>query len=222
MELAKTSNYVVYQEQTISLFPEPDASGKWDSDDGYMTIYTTAYHQGYVKSGNERYLIIAQVKFNNVFNKRNEDLLFMEHFSNAILDTEGTSEKCIMSYLHDFYSNVPGPDNFEETLKNEIKPNYSLDNGVSFALQWPKDKKISVEGYVIQETYKNWDGLAAYNIITTNDANVKISYIHNKKSLGGSLSVGLSYGPLGVSFNIEGDNGKYIPYAARPITVYNI
>lgn len=224
LELAKNSNYVVYQEQEINAIYTND-SGEWTDNEGYMTIYTAAYHQGYNVSGNARYLVTGDIVFHKTFKLRYEEQLIMNHSANGVFDSTGT-ESGTMSYhasLHN-HSAYSTQKDIEKDVTENILPDYSQSSGVCFKFKWPEDL-IRYNGaggaqkVDIRNVYTNWRLTTSYYVIATNDTNVAVNYIHNEKILGDALSI--SFGAYGVSANID-IKGNYTPYYARPILIYNI
>jgi len=223
--LAKSSKYIVYQEQKINALTGEMYSGSTTDQDGYLTMYTTAYHKGYSKSGNARYLVKGEIVFHKVFKTRNQDQFIMNHSTTGVFDSTGTEEG-MMSYhasLHNHSAFRPPLDK-EEDVNTPLTPDYTNSYGVCFKLKWPRDEiqnnnssgAIKVD---IRYVYTNWKLSGSYYVIATNDTNVAINYIQNKDILGNNLSI--SFGAYGVSagLNIE---GKRQEFNARPILIYNI
>ncbi len=221
VEMAQESNYVVYQKQTLAA-----DSDSWSDSEGYLTIYTTAYHRGYTPTGNARYQITAEIDFHKTFIMRNEEQLILNHSAAGVFDSTG-SEWGTMSYhasLHNHSAFVNPPIDKEEDVTLNITPDYSQASGVCFKFEWPEDlRQFNNAGGAlkvdIRNVYTDWYLTANYYVIATNDTNVAVSYIHNEKITGGALSV--SFGAYGISANINID-GTNTPYYARPILIYNI
>lgn len=224
---ARTSSYIVYQEQVMYAADSdnPDYSDKFD--DGYLTIYTTAYHKGYTPSGNARYLVKGEVVFNKLFKTRLEERFIISHSANGTFDSTGT-ETGVMSYhasIHNHSAYVNPPIDEEKDVVKNLKPKYSL-YGIDFALRWPEDLKLNNNsggpGKVDRrEIYTDWHLYGSYYVIATNDTNVAVTYAHNLKVFSGSLSVGI--GACGVSANVTiTPERQKRQYDARPITLYNI
>lgn len=225
MQEAKKSNFVVYQEQTIAA-QEPDEEGAWSDDEGYLTIYTTAYHKGYTKSGNARYKVDGEIVFHKTFKLRYEEQFILSHSATGVFDSSGT-ESGSMSYHH-YYHNHSAyhnpPEDWEKDVVKTLEPSYTQTFGVCFKLEWPSDVSahnnaagpIKVDH---EEVYSNWNLKGSYYVIATNDTNVGVAYVHNENFFGNALSV--SFGACGASVNLDIE-GKDTLYSARSILIYNI
>lgn len=231
IEEARTSNCVVYQEEVVYASEsegseEPDYSDRFD--DGYLTIYTTAYHKGYTPTKNARYLVKGEVVFNKLFKTRLEERLILAHSANGTFDSTGT-ETGVMSYhasIHNHSAYVNPPIDEEKDVVKNLKPKYSSMNGVDFALRWPEDLKLNNNsggpGKVDRrEIYTDWHLYGSYYVIATNDMNVAVTYAHNLKIFAGSLGVSIGVSGANVNVTVTPEN-QTRKYSARPLTLYNI
>ncbi|HIX50139.1 MAG TPA: hypothetical protein H9851_02545 [Candidatus Borkfalkia faecavium] len=222
---AKESNFVVYQEQTLAA-QDFDGESEWSDDEGYLTIYTTAYHKGYTITGNARYKVEGEVVFHKTFKLRYEEQFILSHSTAGVFDSNGTEEGN-MSY-HYYYHNHSAyhnpPEDWEKDVTEELIPSYTQSFGVCFKLQWPTDVKAYNDGAGAtkvdhKQIYSNWHLEGSYYVIATNDTNVAVSYVHNENFFANALSV--SFGACGISANIDIEGSNTL-YSARPILIYNI
>lgn len=199
------------------------AQDSWSDDEGYLTIYTTAYKIGYDKEGDAIYTIEGKVQMHKTFKMRNQEEFVLHHSANGSYKPNSASGQ---QGYHESYKGynpyVGGDTSYEKDIVNNLTPKFSSLSGINFSFKFPEDYNHSSTGGGVSLTsiahFTNWWCFGKYDVIVSDKTNVQTCYYHNEKFFGGNLSVSFSAYGLGLSVTVSGTCTKY---EAEPILLYN-
>lgn len=226
LELARTSNNVIYQEESVTPlanlpppkpnpnFPNPDnphlrpdppnPDGLYDSDswykDDYLIITTSLYQRGY-DDGDPVFYVKGHVQMHKNFFYNHTDHLVIKHSDGAVFKPLSTNldGKLIVEEYHLY--------NKTSKMVEKSCEYASGVGGIDYNFKWPSNTNTA--------SYTNVSVSGGYYIKLKSDAVVAVTYIHDKSFLGGNISIGLSYF-VGITIDIP---PTFENYTALPVEI---
>lgn len=164
------SEQIIIQKEVFSSSSSFDYSNITNSDDGYITIYTTAYYYGNDVGYDYRiYEIEGFIQYNRNYATRKSDSIAISH-----------SDPATYVSGHN-YGEVEGD------YIQEVNPSYAQGYGVVYRFKLPSGHLISAKGQY------------AIRIPMGQVANVQVCYVHTTALFSDNVSVGIGAGPLSFS-----------------------
>lgn len=161
---------IIIQKEVFETRSGFDYSNTTNSDDGYITIYTTAYYYGNVVGYNYRiYEIEGFIQYNKNYAMRKTDSIAISHSAQAT------------------YVSGHNYGEIEASSIQEIQPSYTNKHGIVYRFKLPSGTLVSAKGQY------------AIRIPEGQIADVQVCYVHTTALFGDNVSIGIGDGPLSFS-----------------------